>query len=105
MRENSWLPEQKPYWADPTDSAMANTPMSVGQACRNQGAAALGCPACRCGATSLPTSQGCSESISPAYSQRDFWDPGKEARGLKNEGAVLGPWPCKLPTLQFCSTG
>lgn len=35
MRD-SWLPEQKPFWVDLTDSAVANTPMSVGQACRNQ---------------------------------------------------------------------
>lgn len=46
----SWLPEQKPFWADLVDSAMANTrpPGSVGQAYGNQGTAALGCPAC-CG--------------------------------------------------------
>lgn len=27
---------KKPFWVDLTDSAVANTPMSVGQACRNQ---------------------------------------------------------------------
>lgn len=45
MEEFPWFPEQKPFQADLTDSVMV---MSVGQVCRNQGAAALGCPAC-CG--------------------------------------------------------
>lgn len=45
MGTESWLPDQKPLRADLIDSAMA---LSVGQACRNQGTAALNCPAC-CG--------------------------------------------------------
>lgn len=37
---------KKPFWVDLTDSAVANTPMSVGQACRNQETKDPGCSAC-----------------------------------------------------------
>lgn len=43
MEELPWFPEQKPFWADLTDSVKA---MSVEQICRNQGAAALGSACC-----------------------------------------------------------